>query len=77
VPYFEALKPLVGSLLDQRQWQVVERGWVDGRSLASRLDKLRAGLDCHEPQLRQIILLECWLRNRWPASSCEAAARAS
>jgi asparagine synthase (glutamine-hydrolysing) len=77
VPYFEALKPLVGSLLDERHWQVVERGWVDAGSLATRLKKLRAGLDCHEPQLRQIILLECWLRNRWPASSREVAARAS
>jgi asparagine synthase (glutamine-hydrolysing) len=77
VPYFEALKPLVRSLLDERQWQVVERGWVDAGSLASRLEKLRAGLDCNEPQLRQIILLECWLRNRWSASSSVAAARAS
>jgi asparagine synthase (glutamine-hydrolysing) len=77
VPYFEALKPLVSSLLHERQWRVAERGWVDPASLASRLEKLRAGLDCNEPQLRQIILLECWLRNRWPAPALEASARAS
>jgi hypothetical protein len=28
------------------------------------LERLSAGLDCNEVQLRQIILLEFWLRHR-------------
>ncbi|MBL8227802.1 MAG: hypothetical protein JNL98_04975 [Bryobacterales bacterium] len=42
--------------------QVVERGYVDGVSLRTRLDRFRSGLECNEGQLRQILLLEFWLR---------------
>jgi len=37
---------------------------VDGDSVRSRLERLSVGLECNESQLRQIILLELWLRNR-------------
>jgi hypothetical protein len=42
----------------------VERGFVDRASVRSRLERLCHGLDCNEFQLRQIIMLELWLRNR-------------
>jgi hypothetical protein len=63
-PWLEALQPLARDLLKARQLQLVERGFVDRTSVLSRLERLRAGLDCNEPQLRQIILLELWLRDR-------------
>ena len=63
-PWLEALRPLAFVLLKTPCWQVVSRGWVDRASLAARLQKLTLGLDCNETQLRQIILLEFWLRNR-------------
>jgi hypothetical protein len=55
---------LAHGLLGSPQLQVVSRGWIDRTSLTARLEKLTRGLDCNEPQLRQIILLEYWLRNR-------------
>jgi asparagine synthase (glutamine-hydrolysing) len=63
VPWLEALRPLARVLLKTRQLQLVERGFVDRASVLSRLECLSAGLACNEPQLRQIILLELWLRN--------------
>jgi len=63
-PWQEALRPLGRALLQSRQLHSVERRFVDGASVLSRLQRLSAGLDCNESQLRQIILLELWLRNR-------------
>jgi asparagine synthase (glutamine-hydrolysing) len=64
VPWQEALRPLAHALLQSRQLHVVECGFVDRASVVSRLEKLSAGLDCNQAQLRNIILLELWLRNR-------------
>jgi asparagine synthase (glutamine-hydrolysing) len=44
--------------------QLVERGYLHPQSLISRLEKFMQSLDCNEAQLRQIIVLEFWLRNR-------------
>jgi hypothetical protein len=63
-PWHEALRPLADDLLKRRLIEVAERGFVDRTSLLSRLERLSAGLDCNEAQLRQIILLEFWLRHR-------------
>jgi len=63
-PWQEALRPLAWELLQARQLHLVERGFVDRASVLSRLQRLSAGLDCNESQLRYIILLELWLRNR-------------
>lgn len=63
-PWQEALRPLAHALLKAGQLHVVERGFVDRTSVLSRLQRLSAGLDCNESQLRNIILLELWLRNR-------------
>jgi asparagine synthase (glutamine-hydrolysing) len=63
-PWNEALRPLALAMLNTPCWQVVSRGWVDRGNLTARLHKLLLGLDCNESQLRQILLLEFWLRNR-------------
>jgi len=63
-PWLEALRPLAHDLLKQRQIELVERGFLDRASLVLRLERLSAGLDCTDAQLRQIILLEFWLRHR-------------
>lgn len=63
-PWQEASRPLARALLNAKKLHSVERGFVDRDSLRSRLERLCLGLDCNESQLRQIILLELWLRNR-------------
>ncbi len=63
-PWQEALRPLARSLLKVKQLHLEERGIVDRTSIRSRLERLYVGIDCNASQLRQIILLELWLRNR-------------
>jgi len=63
-PWQEASRPLARTLLHAKKLHSVERGFVDRDSLRARLERLCLGLDCNESQLRQIILLELWLRNR-------------
>ncbi len=66
--YRGSLMPLATALLQSsREIQLVERGYVDRRSLTSRLERFRQGLDCNETQLRQILVLEFWLRQRMPS----------
>ena len=62
--YLKAFRPLAVKLLQAPLWHVVERGWIDPESFASRLERLSHGLECNQPQLRRILLLEYWLRNR-------------
>jgi len=71
--FLESLRPIARSFLKApRQLQVVERGYVDAADLTRRLDRLSNSLECNEPQLRQVILLELWLRGK--AQSLEKAA---
>jgi asparagine synthase (glutamine-hydrolysing) len=63
-PWQEALRPLARALLNGKKLHSVERGFVDDAGLRARLERLCLGMDCNETQLRQIILLELWLRNR-------------
>jgi asparagine synthase (glutamine-hydrolysing) len=63
-PWQEASRPLARALLNAKKLYSVERGFVDHASVRARLERLCLGLDCNESQLRQIILLELWLRNR-------------
>ena len=63
-PWQQASRPLAHALLKTKELHSVERGFVDRESLRARLERLCQGLDCNESQLRQIILLELWLRNR-------------
>ena len=63
--FLSSLRPLAAKLLDSTEpLQVVERGYVDPVNLKERLERLMHSLVCNEPQLRQIILLEYWLRGR-------------
>lgn len=76
-PWQEALRPLTHTLLNSKTLHVVERGLVDRASVCSRMKRLAAGLDCNEHQMRNIILLELWLRNRAQrelhTAECDAA----
>ena len=63
-PWQEALRPVARALLKAGQLHVVERGFVERTSVSARLERLAVGLECNQSQLRQIILLELWLRNR-------------
>jgi len=76
-PWMEGIQPIARNLLNGPRLQVVERGFVDRDSLRSRLERLTAGLDCNEHQLRQIILLELWLRNREKSRPSEAGSQAA
>lgn len=63
-PWQEALRPVARTLLKAKRLLIVERGFVDLTSVLSRMERLTVGLECNESQLRQLILLELWLRNR-------------
>jgi asparagine synthase (glutamine-hydrolysing) len=63
-PWQQATRPLAHALLKTKKLHTVERGFVDRDSLRARLVRHCLGLDCNESQLRQIMLLELWLRNR-------------
>jgi asparagine synthase (glutamine-hydrolysing) len=76
--YRESLLPLATTLLrGPGEIQVVERGYLERSSLLGRLEKFTQGLDCNEMQLRQILLLEFWLRARTAPHSGEFASRMS
>ena len=64
LPWQEALRPLADYLLRSGELQLVARGYLDRGSILSRLQRLAIGLDCNHSQLRNIIVLELWLRNR-------------
>jgi len=74
-PWNQALRPLASRLLCTPTWLVVERGWVDADNLKSRLERLLHGIECNEPQLRQVILLEFWLRHREGLAEVDTASR--
>jgi asparagine synthase (glutamine-hydrolysing) len=61
--YREALLPLAVELLRRpADIRVVEFRYVDYASFTDRLQRFTEALDCNESQLRQLILLEFWLR---------------
>jgi len=76
-PWQEALRPMARQLLQAGDLEVVRRGFVDRTSLLSRLNRLTAGLDCNAYQLQQIVLLEFWLRGRWPEADRRVECRAA
>jgi hypothetical protein len=55
--------PIAKMLLGHKQIKVVELGFLERASLRSRLQRLSCGLDCNQSQLRNIMVLELWLRN--------------
>ena len=63
--FADSFRPLAMELLhDIPGMLLVKRGYVDRVSLAARLERQIQGLDCNEPQLRRLIVLEFWLRSR-------------
>jgi asparagine synthase (glutamine-hydrolysing) len=76
-PWQEALRPIARDLLKARQFNLVDRGFVDDGSFRSRLERLCIGLECNQSQLRQIILLELWLQSRADGQSCGQVCRAA
>ena len=71
--FLDSLRPLAGQMRKPGQkLEVVERGYVDPVSLKRRLDRLSMSLSCNESQLRQIILLEFWLRGLEDRNSCRS-----
>jgi asparagine synthase (glutamine-hydrolysing) len=76
-PWQEALRPVARALLKAKQLHLVERGFVERTSALARLERLSVGLECNESQLRQIILLELWLRNRADGALSEQMLRAA
>ena len=65
VPYRQALMPLATELLAKPgNIRLVDLGYVDRQSVIERLAAFVQGLACNEPQLRQVLLFEFWLRNR-------------
>lgn len=63
-PWQEVMQPLARMLLGAKHLHLVELGFVDPAAVLSRLHRLSFGLDCNQSQLRNIIVLELWLRNR-------------
>lgn len=64
LPWQVALKPLAEALITAREFYLVEGGFLHRGSLLSRLQRCAEGLDCNEPQMKNIIALEMWLRAR-------------
>jgi hypothetical protein len=63
--FLKSVAPAARALLAEKQpLQVVDRGYVDGRDVRERLQRITHSLACNEPQLRQIVVLEFWLRRR-------------
>jgi len=71
------LRPVARQLLKARRLRVVDRGYVEQRSIWARLERLCVGLDCNETQLRQLMLVELWLRNRAKDGVAEQVRRAA
>jgi asparagine synthase (glutamine-hydrolysing) len=76
-PWQAALRPVAREMLKVRRLHVVERGYVEQRSIRSRLERLSVGLDCNETQLRQLMLVELWLRNHDENGVAEQVQRAA
>jgi asparagine synthase (glutamine-hydrolysing) len=76
-PWHEALRPLASVLIKSKDLHVVGYGLVDRANVLSRLQRLSTGLDCNEAQLRNIVVLELWLRNCLDGGSFGQALRAA
>ena len=70
-PWQDALRPLALNLLNARKLHSVEHGFVHRGSFVSRLQRLLAGLDCNQEQLRNIVVLELWLSGRTDGRSSD------
>lgn len=61
--FLQSLRPAARTLLERsRPLLLAEYGYVDTTKVRDRLERITQSLSCNEPQLRQIVLLEHWLR---------------
>jgi asparagine synthase (glutamine-hydrolysing) len=61
--FLQSVRPAARALLDRtRPLLLSEYGYVDPTKVRERLERITQSLTCNEPQLRQIVLLEHWLR---------------
>ena len=66
--FLQSLRACALELLrNGNQLRLVELGYLDDASVRSRLQRLNSGLPCNAGQLRHVILLEVWLRQRTKA----------
>jgi asparagine synthase (glutamine-hydrolysing) len=71
--FLQSLRPAARALLEQsRPLLLAEHGYVDHSRVRARLERMTHSLSCGEHQLRQIVLLEHWLRAQ-PQSVRQAA----
>jgi asparagine synthase (glutamine-hydrolysing) len=76
--YRQALTPLATRMVSQPdQIRLVAHGYADRESVMERLTLFLQGLDCNEPQLRQLMLFEFWLRNREGVRNSPVSSEAS
>lgn len=61
-----ALRPMIRAIQEDgvRKMRLAEMNFVDPVRVGERLERLQHGLECGEDQLRRIILLEQWIRDR-------------
>ena len=58
------LVPVANKLAkDSRPLLLEEQGFIVGKNFRDRLKRLEQGMECNEPQLRHLILMELWLRS--------------
>lgn len=63
--FLVSVRPAAQALLaDPQPLMVAERGYVQPDEVRQRLRRMTQSLSCNEHQLRQIVLLELWLRKR-------------
>jgi len=63
--FLESFRPCAAELLhDPGEMRLAKLGYVDAENAQGRLVRLMQGLDCNATQLRNLILLELWLRQR-------------
>jgi asparagine synthase (glutamine-hydrolysing) len=61
--FLQSVRPAAGMLLERsRPLLLAEYGYVDTTKVRERLERITQSLSCNEPQLRQIVVLEHWLR---------------
>jgi len=73
-----ALRPLAAEILrDPHHFRLAKLGYVKGPAIRHRLQCFMTGLECNQPQLRTILLLEFWLRHREVRGTCRPNSNAS
>lgn len=72
-PALRAYGPFAARINADSRWLVSERGWIDRQACASRLERFEHGLEPGGHQLRQVLLLENWLRSSLPQIERSAA----